>query len=682
MDAQTEATGESDQHASSVLGHIDIIPKVRICNNISEFKNHVNASSDGLHAVDVLMANDSLDDEIQEELKLRQASQKRQKAPVTKLKPFGTAGDIEQIKILSRVRIQSPALLAVLARVLEESWDAQPRTFFRPFGPLVYYHDKVLERLSELRDRWGHGEKVDAGPTPPRTDDSVTEEEGSSQAIDDCPAALAELECYADFASREIVPIYKQFDNLDHTSGQVRVRFQDLWSLFKPGDLIYRSFSSGAVADSDHPLGQRTWRIYGTYAYTPKYGADPLGSRQYSGENYAENASFKIHCYHIDYNGDQFCAVAQDFTIDAFEGKRLITSLRVYPFRFRQDHQSHLDQYKLWADVFIDSTTMRHAAYSGWTTLRTPLGTLTTDAEGNEIRRPEYVDSEVIIDFAEAFQICPAWKPKQVVPKPEDPSPTTTQDPLTTIWWADRNQSKPILETTEIILLRSGVAAVQRNKQIQDDHFLASVRRNDKNGVHTTAAFIRDEDKPLLPSRIFAYVLRDRKFVQIAIQHVKHVRKSPKAFDSLKIQKRNKDLVRSLVEEHFLSKEKHRQNGSDGETSFDIIKGKGKGLFILLSGAPGVGKTATAEAVAQANGKPLFAITCGDLGITPSEVENSLQKIFRLADNWDCVLLLDEVDTFFSQRSRADSTIAKSAMVAGEYFDSMVSLQLYWCTTA
>lgn len=72
------------------------------------------------------------------------------------------------------------------------------------------------------------------------------------------------------------------------------------------------------------------------------------------------------------------------------------------------------------------------------------------------------------------------------------------------------------------------------------------------------------------------------------------------------------------------------------------------------------------EAVAQANGKPLFAITCGDLGLTPNEVESALRRIFRLAHAWDCVLLLDEVDTFFAQRSKGDATLTKNAIVSGE----------------
>jgi hypothetical protein len=56
----------------------------------------------------------------------------------------------------------------------------------------------------------------------------------------------------------------------------------------------------------------------------------------------------------------------------------------------------------------------------------------------------------------------------------------------------------------------------------------------------------------------------------------------------------------------------------------------------------------------------------GDLGITPKRLEISLREIFRLASIWDCILLLDEVDTFFLRRSQADMAINKNALVSGE----------------
>ena len=99
----------------------------------------------------------------------------------------------------------------------------------------------------------------------------------------------------------------------------------------------------------------------------------------------------------------------------------------------------------------------------------------------------------------------------------------------------------------------------------------------------------------------------------------------------------------------------------------DFIRGKGKGLVILLHGAPGVGKTATAEAIAYAHRKPLFSITCGDLGIEPTGVERTLSEIFRLANLWDCVLLLDEAEIFLSHREKKDDNLQRNALVSSKH---------------
>lgn len=60
----------------------------------------------------------------------------------------------------------------------------------------------------------------------------------------------------------------------------------------------------------------------------------------------------------------------------------------------------------------------------------------------------------------------------------------------------------------------------------------------------------------------------------------------------------------------------------------DLIAGKGQGLLILLHGGPGTGKTLTAESIAEAQEKPLYRVTCGDIGTEPESVESvrSFQK--------------------------------------------------------
>ena len=95
----------------------------------------------------------------------------------------------------------------------------------------------------------------------------------------------------------------------------------------------------------------------------------------------------------------------------------------------------------------------------------------------------------------------------------------------------------------------------------------------------------------------------------------------------------------------------------------DLVRGKGKGLIILLHGAPGVGKTSTAECVAEFTRRPLFAMTCGDIGESAGEVEYNLDRCFQLAHKWGCVLLLDEADVFLAKRDRTD--LKRNALVSG-----------------
>ncbi len=68
--------------------------------------------------------------------------------------------------------------------------------------------------------------------------------------------------------------------------------------------------------------------------------------------------------------------------------------------------------------------------------------------------------------------------------------------------------------------------------------------------------------------------------------------------------------------------------------------------------------------MAEHTQRPLFAITCGDIGETAEEVERNLDRCFQLAHRWGCVLLLDEADVFLAQRSKTD--LRRNALVSGK----------------
>jgi hypothetical protein len=106
----------------------------------------------------------------------------------------------------------------------------------------------------------------------------------------------------------------------------------------------------------------------------------------------------------------------------------------------------------------------------------------------------------------------------------------------------------------------------------------------------------------------------------------------------------------------------------------DIVPGKSGGTTILCKGAPGLGKTLTAEVYSEVVGKPLYRVHSGQLGISAASVERNLLEILRRAVRWDAILLLDEADVYIRCR---DNDLEHNAIVAEflrtlEYFNGLL----------
>ena len=172
---------------------------------------------------------------------------------------------------------------------------------------------------------------------------------------------------------------------------------------------------------------------------------------------------------------------------------------------------------------------------------------------------------------------------------------------------------------------------------------------------------LTDEDYLVCPSWVPGYVLRSRKWVLLDVSLIEDIKESGLGFDSLVLPDGHKETLLALVQTH--SKGKERKIGLQPEgRQMDLVRGKGKGLIILLHGEPGVGKSSTAESVAEFTHRPLFQVTCGDIGESADEVESRLENHFQLAHKWGCVLLLDEADVFLEARSKTD--LKRNAIVS------------------
>jgi SpoVK/Ycf46/Vps4 family AAA+-type ATPase len=154
--------------------------------------------------------------------------------------------------------------------------------------------------------------------------------------------------------------------------------------------------------------------------------------------------------------------------------------------------------------------------------------------------------------------------------------------------------------------------------------------------------------------------------VDLEIDNFREVKWNKQSFNHLVIDSESKELVQALITNQIA-----REQGTD------IVESKGNGLIILLHGGPGTGKTFTAESVAEMAEKPLYRVTCGDIGTKPVEVEQYLESVLHLSKSWGCVVLLDEADVFLEQRSLTD--LERNALVSVflrvlEYYEGILIL--------
>jgi len=89
-------------------------------------------------------------------------------------------------------------------------------------------------------------------------------------------------------------------------------------------------------------------------------------------------------------------------------------------------------------------------------------------------------------------------------------------------------------------------------------------------------------------------------------------------------------------------------------------------------------KTLTAEAISEMLHRPLYSVSLGQVGVTPTELETRLGEILDLCRRWDALILLDEADIFLEKRSTSGS-LERNAMVSVmlrlvEYFKGVLFL--------
>ncbi|KAF5529691.1 aaa family atpase [Fusarium mexicanum] len=588
-----------------------------------------------------------------------------------------TASD-GRAQLPERIRIHSREIIRTLG-IIHGSEITPDGTFdtsivmLRPYRILTYYDVEIRQWHSRLEEQYRKPESaavVESTPSdkvPPNdaetTDDDEKEDTKSLQdethgvpdpeGLSKSKTALNHLACLLKFMDDYV---QKRLDYLKSPSCE-KIFFSDIWHLFKPGDHVI-------CAD-----GKDRWSRFA-----------PEDDNSSDKEVHDD---INIQCVFIHFDGNHIGPVLKPFTIPKFDGEKAITSLEIYPLRFHLRKQldrqiiarkpTEQELHTTISDgvaklqntlvergkLFTEVAAVKHMYYSGLT-----------------VNKRDEVQSQVMVDFVEAFQV----------------------DNMHYY----RPEVRPLIGAIEISTSPSHVSPCQAmccsNEIVHNDVYVDNKRHHDfmkemLRGVEdgtddlppttiyprpletlkTGGSALARDDLLIMSYSVFGFVLRDRSWAnhiakaELDLTYLTHITDSiddsstvnddeteddKTAFGRLVLPTGHKKMVLSLISQHFRNKATQRDKERDEQV--DIVRGKGKGLIILLHGAPGVGKTTTAEGVAERFKKPLFQITCGDLGSSPKEVEDALQTNFALANRWGCILLLDEADVFLAERRRND----------------------------
>ncbi len=184
----------------------------------------------------------------------------------------------------------------------------------------------------------------------------------------------------------------------------------------------------------------------------------------------------------------------------------------------------------------------------------------------------------------------------------------------------------------------------------------------------------------LCTTEVPAFMPAKRQWVQVQLESVRAVQPDREAFERLVLDDDIKATVRALAGKfaHIPGDEKEG-SGRVAPWPRDLVKNKGEGRIFLLHGSPGVGKTCTAECVAELAARPLLALTSGDISthVEADVVERNLDRYLQLGERYGALVLLDEADVFLEARRASDlhrNSLVSVFLRALEYFHGVLFL--------
>ncbi|KAF2732216.1 hypothetical protein EJ04DRAFT_514069 [Polyplosphaeria fusca] len=438
---------------------------------------------------------------------------------------------------------------------------------------------------------------------------------------------IAQCKLLSDYLSLDYAAIKKKLRPM-LKAGQITYEF--LWALFKPN----------------------------TIAYTPTYGSvdDPRCFRvDYAMElpvsPFSDETFYSIQGRYLEYDGKIFGLGDFGESIEAFKGVRKITTLSVYPLEYHKTPVEVRTKLVERGKKFVALQGMNYRLMKGLGYQKQKRGVAKVTVNGRVM-----VDPALFRRIKANYPV--GWVQKKSDQEQDNESDESDDDGCGCEGEEEDEKSeseKPPAPTFRLRVIKTKegkwrLVRVPIDKDGKDASEEQLEVVQDKGGeMHE----FTEEELLIASPVVLGFAFGEKDWLEFALSGIREIEWNKDAFDSLVLPSVIKQNLRGLVSSHRFDAAK---------TIDDVIQGKGKGLNIVLHGPPGVGKTLTAESIAEYLKAPLYAVSAGELGTSSRQLDMELQKIMEMAHCWGAILLLDEADVFLEQRAAND--VHRNALVS------------------
>ena len=444
----------------------------------------------------------------------KKVSKKRTGRPVTtagvqagELKDTTKTESLDRL-MPNRIRINSLSILKYLKSFDGTIDHTTPLIVLHPFKLLIHHETAIRETITHIRQQTNLPPELTLS-LPTREADVDTS--GASTPDEDMATRhedLKHMEVLEEFMNKYLRPTLTRLSN----NFDVKVRFPELWLLFKPGESIHMPLKIQDTSINADGIGitpetfqsryNKLWRVTSI-----SRGRQNIQDAHSRGADPRPN-NFKVDCYYIDFHGRFFRPTVHTFEIAPFYGEVDVTSLDFYPARFLEavPEQRTLDENIHKGRIVYENMThsFTHFFYSGPVLMVHPCGCKMNNGPAIQ----EHIESEVIVDFKQALRKHPTWMPQREPWKePVAQLEEVIENSKVTYWLNDKRKKQKRTELDQV----HDDYAIDRERALtyqNEEAIFAPI----PGGWNSNERMVADRDVILMPGRVYAFVLRTRTF--------------------------------------------------------------------------------------------------------------------------------------------------------------------------